>query len=164
MFPRESGTELKSGFLRRGRRFRFGKRRKSLFRRGSCSTEQEEEGYKFTSYLDEGSFNEEEVYQLISEENKESEESTKALEPEHVLNSPMVPEVRTREPYPSISVNTSSTNAVNRGQGSLTSPHFVPTIHAVNTVPVNPMAGTDIKFPIFNGNGLEDPEQHYFFV
>ena len=98
------------------------------------------------------------MYQLISEENKESEESTKALEPEHVLNSPMVPEVSTREPYPSISVNTSSTNAINRGQRSLTSPHFVPT----NKVPINPMAGIEIKLPIFNGNGLEDQEKHWF--
>ena len=24
------------------------------------------------------------------------------------------------------------------------------------------MVGTDIKLPIFNGNGLEDPEQHWF--
>ena len=24
------------------------------------------------------------------------------------------------------------------------------------------MAGNDIKLPIFNGNGLEDPEQHWF--
>ena len=24
------------------------------------------------------------------------------------------------------------------------------------------MAGNDIKFPKFNGNGLEDPEQHWF--
>ena len=24
------------------------------------------------------------------------------------------------------------------------------------------MVGADIKLPIFNGNGLEDPEQHWF--
>ena len=24
------------------------------------------------------------------------------------------------------------------------------------------MAGSDIKLPIFNGNGLEDPEKHWF--
>ena len=24
------------------------------------------------------------------------------------------------------------------------------------------MVGNDIKLPIFNGNGLEDPEQHWF--
>ena len=91
MFPREGGTELESGFLRSRRRFRFGKRQKTMFERGSCSIGHEEEGYEFTSYLDEGSFDEEEVYQLISEENKESEESTKALEPEHVLNSRWYP-------------------------------------------------------------------------
>ena len=47
-------------------------------------------------------------------------------------------------------------------QGSPTSPHFVPTVPTVNTVLVNPMTRTDIKLPIFNGNGLEDPEQHWF--
>ena len=25
----------------------------------------------------------------------------------------------------------------------------------------NKMAGDDMKFPIFNGNGLEDPKQHW---
>ena len=55
----------------------------------------------------------------------------------------------------------SSTNAVNSGQGSLTSPHFVPTVPAFNTVLINPMDGIDIKLPIFNGNGLEDLEQHW---
>ena len=51
----------------------------------------------------------------------------------------------------------SSTNVVNSGQGSLTSPHFVPTIPKFNTMVV-----ADIKLPIFNGNGLEDPEKHWF--
>ena len=101
----------------------------------------------------------------ISQSHKEtSKESTEApkKEKKHVHNSPMVPEVRSPYQYPSISINTSSNNAVNRGQGSPTSPHFVPTIPTVNTVPINPMAGTDIDLPIFNGNGLEDPKQHWF--
>ena len=51
----------------------------------------------------------------------------------------------------------SSTNDVNRIQGIMTSPHFVPIVPTVNIVPINPMVGTDIKLPIFNGNGLEDP-------
>ena len=41
------------------------------------------------------------------------------------------------------------------GQGSPTSQNFVPNVPTVNT-----MAGDDIKLPIFNGNGLEGPEQH----
>ena len=61
---------------------------------------------------------------------------------------------------PSIYVNTSSTNIVNSEQGSPTSPHFVPTVPPSNTTPINPMARTDIKLPIINGNGLEDPEQY----
>ena len=51
----------------------------------------------------------------------------------------------------------SNTNTVNSGQGSTTSQNFVSTVPTTNT-----MAGDDIKLPIFNGNGLEDPEQHWF--
>ena len=51
----------------------------------------------------------------------------------------------------------SSTNTVNIGKGSLTSQNFVLTVLAVNTAVINPMDGTGIKLPIFNGNGLEDP-------
>ena len=42
-----------------------------MFGRGSCSTEREEEGYEFASYLDEGSCDEEEEYQPISEGDKD---------------------------------------------------------------------------------------------
>ena len=38
MFPRDSGTELEAGYLRSGRIFRSGKRRKTITGRGSCST------------------------------------------------------------------------------------------------------------------------------
>ena len=58
---------------------------------------------------------------------------------------------------PSNYVHTSNTNTVNRGQGSPNSQNFVPAVPLTNT-----MAGDDIKLPIFNGNGLEDPEQHWF--
>ena len=80
MFPGLGETELESGFLRSGRRFRSGKRRKNLFGWGSCNTEQEEEGYEFASYLDEGSCDEEEEYQPISEGDEEFEESAEAPE------------------------------------------------------------------------------------
>ena len=65
------------------------------------------------------------------------------------------PEVISRDLYPSAFVNTSSTNIVNSGQGSSTSQNFVTTVLAINT-----MDGSNIKLPIFNGNGLEDLEQH----
>ena len=51
----------------------------------------------------------------------------------------------------------SNTNAVNSKQGSPISQNFLPIVLATNT-----MDGADIKLPIFNGNGLEDPEQHWF--
>ena len=75
-----------------------------------------------------------------------------ALERECVHNSPTIPKVRSRYLSPSNSVNMSTTNTINNGQGSTTSHNFVPTIPAANT-----MAKYDIKLPIFNSNGLEDP-------
>ena len=62
--------------------------------RGSCNTNREEEGYELMSYMDEGSCDEEEEYQPISEGDKESKELTKALDQERAYNSPTVPEVR----------------------------------------------------------------------
>ena len=75
MFPGESGTKLDPGFLRSGRRFGSDKICKTMFERGSCNTEQEEEGYEFASYLDKGSCDEEEEYQLILEGDEESIEA-----------------------------------------------------------------------------------------
>ena len=66
MFPRDSGIEWKIGFLISERIFRSGKRWKTLLEWESCNTDREEEGYKFASYLDQGSCDEEEEYQLIS--------------------------------------------------------------------------------------------------
>ena len=80
MFPRDSGTELESGFLRRGRKFRYGKQRKTMLGRGNCSTNKEEEGYELALYLEEAYCDKEEEYQLISEGEEESEESSKAPE------------------------------------------------------------------------------------
>ena len=86
---------------------------------------------------------------------------TEAPEQEHGYNSPTTPhillEVRSRDLSLINSVNTSNTNTINSVQGSSTSQNFVSTIPAVNT-----MAGADIKLPIFNGNGLEDREIHWF--
>ena len=84
-----------------------------MFGQGCWNKEEEEEGYEFASYLDEGSCDKEEEYQPISEGDKESEESTEAMEQEHVHDSPTVPEVRSPDQYPIIYVNTSSTNIIN---------------------------------------------------
>ena len=83
---------------------------------------------------------------------------TEAPECECAYNSPTtLPKVRSRDLSPSNSVNTSTTNTVNSGQGSQTNPNFVSIVP-----PANKMARDDIKLPIFNGNELEDPEQHWF--
>ena len=58
-----------------------------------------------------------------------------------------------RNSYPSGFVNTSNTNGVNRGQGSLTSHKKIIVVPIVNTIDAN-----DIKLLIFNGNGVDDPE------
>ena len=89
-----------------------------MLERGTCSTDREEEGYEFASYLDEGSCDEEEEYQPISEGDKESEESTEAPEQERAYNLPTVLELRSRDLSPSNSVNTSTINTVNNKQGS----------------------------------------------
>ena len=67
------------------------------------------------------------------------------------------PKVRSRNLSPSGFVTTSNTNVVNSEQESLTSQKLY-----LSVIVANIMAGNDIKFPIFNGNGLEDPEEHCF--
>ena len=65
-----------------------------MFVQGSCNIEQEEEGYYFTQYLDEGQCEKEEEYHPISEGDEESKDSIEPLEQERVHNSPSVLEVR----------------------------------------------------------------------
>ena len=79
MFPGDSGTKLESVFLRSGRIFRYEKRRKTLFGRGSCCTDREEDGYELASYMDEDSCEEEEEYEPMSKGEKDLEESIEAL-------------------------------------------------------------------------------------
>ena len=66
MFPGDSGTELDVGYLRSGRIFRSGKRRKTVIGRGSCNMSRGED-YELMSHFDEGSCDEEEEYQSIFE-------------------------------------------------------------------------------------------------
>ena len=81
-------------------------------------------------------------------------ESTKTLRRENEYNTPTTPctspEVRSRNSSPSGFVNINSTNDVNSGQGSPTTQKNFPSASRTSI-----MAGTDIKLPIFNGNGLE---------
>ena len=66
MFPRSSEDELNTGFLRSGRRFRSGKRIKVTGGRRAYSFPKEGE-YGCESYLDEGSYDEEEEYSPVFE-------------------------------------------------------------------------------------------------
>ena len=72
MFPGDSGTALEGGCLRSGRRFRSGKRRRIVARRGSCSTNRGED-YEFKSHFDGGSCDEEEECESILEREEEEE-------------------------------------------------------------------------------------------
>ena len=113
------------------------------------------------SHFDRGSCDEEEEYQSISEADEESQESTEAALSECGNNTPESPRASPEEIYtdlyPSKFVNTSNTNVVNRIQAIPARQTFLP-----YTPTVNIMVGFDIKLPIFNGNGLEDPKQHWF--
>ena len=160
MFPRDSRTEIEVGYLRSGRKFRVGKRRKNATGRGSCNTTRGGD-YELTSHLDEGSCDGEEEYYVIFEEEEESKELVETQIPDHEYGTPAIPhtspEVVFRNMFPSRLVNLNSTNTVNSGQGSLTTQKHSPSVLGSNIMP-----RIDIKLPIFNGNGLKDPEQHWF--
>ena len=99
------------------------------------------------------SCNKEEEYQAIS---KREEEEAEAPDIEYEYGTPTTPcrymEVISRNSSPSGFVNTTNNNRGNNRQGSLGSQTFFPNVPGVNI-----MARNDIKLPIFNGNGLEDP-------
>ena len=123
MFTRYTGTEIEDGYLRTTRRFRPWKRRKTVTWRRSCSTTRGWD-YELTSHLEEGSCDEEEEYQLISEGEEESKESTESLRIEHEYCIPTMlhksPEVRYKNSSLSGFVNINSNNALNNRQGSMT--------------------------------------------
>ena len=75
MFSGSSEDKLDTGFLRSGRRFRSGKKRKVAGGRRASSLPREGE-YGCESHLDKGSCNEEEEYRMISKR-VESKESAK---------------------------------------------------------------------------------------
>ena len=108
-------------------------------------------------HIDGGSCDEEEEYQLIYEEAEEEE----SLDPRQDYRIHMTPHTSLKV----ISGNTSPSgfsNPTNNNSG--TSNQGIPTsIIFSSMVPrVNRMDGNYINFPIFNGKGLEDPEQLLF--
>ena len=67
------------------------------------------------------------------------------------------PKVISRNTSSSCFSNQTNNNSGNRKHGTPTSGIFNLVVPRVNI-----MVGNDIKLPIFNGNGLEDPEKHWF--
>ena len=125
MFLGSSEDELDDGFLRSGRRFRSGKRRKVAGGRRAYSLHREGE-YGCESHLNEGSCDKEEEYSLIFEREK-SRESAESSRIGSDYDIPKIsPEVRPRSSSPKPLVNTSSPSV---GIGTQGSP---------STIPVNP--------------------------
>ena len=106
------------------------------------------------SLFDEGSCDEEEEYQPIS---KREEEQEQAIDPEYEYDTPTTlptsPKVRDRNSSSSGFFNQSNSSGENNIQR-------IPTSRVVPRT--NIMVRNDIKLPIFNENGLEDPEKHWF--
>ena len=157
MFPGSTEPELEAGFIRSGRRFRPGKRIKTLWGRWRTILF-EESKYEFESPLDEGSSKEEEYYNPISKGEKESEESMETPKSKCHYTTPGTSwEVSFITSSPERNFNTNSTSAATSVQGSTPSPNC-----SLNTPNANSMIGEDIRLPTFNGNGGEDPEQYWF--
>ena len=111
------------------------------------------EDYDLVSHFNEGSYDEEEEYQPIPK-NEEEEEAPSSKCGYTIPTTPRTfPEVRSRNSSPSGFVNKSNNSHGNSGRG-------IPTIQIVPRM--NRITRNDIKLPIFNGNGLEDLEQHWF--
>ena len=157
MFLGSTKLELELGILRSGRRFRSGKRRKTL---GGIWTPSmfEESEYEVELRLDEGSCNKEEDYSLICEGAEESEEYAETPRSGHnytILGVSL--EVRSRASSPERVVNIDSASIATSAQGSPP-----PLNYSLDNLDANSMARSDIRLPTFNGNGAENPEQHWF--
>ena len=148
MFPESTEPELEAGFLRSGRRFQSGKRRKIVGGRWTTGLIEEGE-YEVESWLDKGYCNEEEEYILISEGAEDSEETAESPRSGCQYITPEVsPEVRSRASSPKRVVNTDSASTVTSTQ------EIPPSLnHSLEKPDANSMAGEDIKLPTFNGNG-----------
>ena len=157
MFPGRTELELEVGVLRSGRIFKLGKRRKT--ERGWWNPSLfEGSEHKLRSCEDEGSYDEEEDYSPILEGTKNLDRSNKTSRSEHNYITPTIsPETRSRVSSPGRTSNSDNTSPeTSAPEGT---PQLNPTPENLNA---NIMAKTDVWLPTFNGNGTEDPEQHWF--
>ena len=108
--------------------------------------------------LDEGSCNEEEEYNTISEGEEESEESVETPKSEHNYTMLLASlEVIYRTSSPTRIVDTRSTSSATSAQG------IPPSLNcSLNNPDTDSMASTNIRLLALNGNGVEDTEQHWF--
>ena len=99
------------------------------------------------------SWDEEEEYNPIYEGVEESKEFVETPISECNYTTPRASlEVRSKASSPERTINTSSTSVATSAQGS---PHSLNC--SLNIPDAKSMAGEDIRLPIFNGNGVEDP-------
>ena len=114
--------------------------------------------HEIWSCKDEGSCDEEEDYNLISEGPKYFEDSEETSGSEHNYITPAIsPEARSRVSSPERTGNTDSASPGTSAQEG------TPPLNPVPEEPhANSMAATDVRLPTFNGNGMEDPKQHWF--
>ena len=118
MFSGSTEPKIEAGFLRSGRRFRSGKRRKILEGRQNPNLFRERE-YEFESLPYEGAYDEEEEYSSIYEGEEDSEESTETPRLEHNYTTPRASlEVRSRASSPERVVSSDSASTANSAQGS----------------------------------------------
>ena len=68
-----------------------------------------------------------------------------------------MPEVRSRASSPERAINIDSARTATRVQGIPP-----PLNYSLENPNANSMAGVDIRLTILNGNGVEDPEKHWF--
>ena len=157
MFPGRIELELEVGFLRSGRRFRSGKRRK--IKRGQWNPSLfEGSKHKLRSCKDEGYCNEEEEYSSILKGPEDLDSSDETSGSEHNYKTPSIsPEMRSRVSSPERTSNSDSTSP------EISSPEGATQLNpAPESLNSNPMAAIEVRLPTFNGNGMKYPEQHWF--
>ena len=147
MFLLSIEPEIESGFLRSGRRFRSGKRRKTEEGRRAPILF-EESDHELRSQVYEGYSNKEEDYSPILEGAEDFEEIVKTPRSGRNYITPGVsPEVRSRASSLERIVNTDSASVVTTAQEGTP-----PLEYSSDNLDANSMAGEDIRLPKFNGN------------
>ena len=132
------------------------KRRRIVTRGGNCSVARGEDD-ELALYLDRGSCDKEEEYPPISEEAEEEEAPNPGQDYGIPVTPHTSPKVRSIKTSPCGFANPTNNNSGTSRQGTPTREIFNSIVTRLNRMDEN-----DVKLSIFNGNGLEDLEQHWF--